>query len=515
MNSVMPISEILIDFSFFVLMGLIFVAIQKILYKRSLGFKLSAISTISVALGAYAAFVAGVYGINHLLWLFPLFLPVFLLTAKWRLSFVLNPLSKMISSFHSLSKGDVDINLEDKALYNSDEFTDGAKALHSLVDSFRGMVDFATVIGQGNLDASYQLLSEKDALGNALVKMQKSLRETKTQQDMLRVEEEQRNWVTVGLAKFSEILRRDNNDMEALSYNVISNMVKYLNANQGGIFVLNEAENKEDRVLELKACYAFDRKKYAEKQIRPGEGLVGTCFLEGEPIYLTDVPNEYINITSGLGDANPRAILICPLKLNDQIFGVVELASFRVFEPYQIDFVQKVSESIAATISTVNVNIRTNRLLAQTKLQAEEMSNQEEELRQNMEEMQATQEEMRRREEDAINREYAVTHLNKDMMELLECFEFSSDGVMESVSPSILEMTGLPRNRFVGRTYMQTYPGGEEEGRAIWEKMKSGERETSRAHLGVHPVKIVSIPVINKQQQLLNVIVFVLPDDKA
>ena len=515
MNSEAYIHEILITFPMFLLMGIIFIAIQRILYKRSIGFKLAAVSTISVVVGAYASFIAGVYGVKHILWLFPLFLPVFLITSKWRLSFVLKPLSKMITSFHALSKGDVDINLDDKALHSSDEFADGAKALTSLVDSFRGMVDFATVIGQGNLDANYQLLSEKDALGTALVNMQKSLKETKTQQDVLRAEEEQRNWVTVGLAKFSEILRRDNNNMEAMSYNVISNMVKYLGANQGGIFILNDTENEADRVLEMEACYAYDRKKFFKKQIRPGEGLVGTCFLEGEPIYMTDVPHEYINITSGLGDANPGALLICPLKVNDEIFGVVELASFKPFETYQFDFVKKVSESIAATISTVNVNIRTNRLLAQTKLQAEEMANQEEELRQNMEEMQATQEEMRRREEDALNREYATTQLNKDMMELLECFEFSVEGVMESVSPSILEMTGLSENHFVGRTYAQTYPGGEEEGRAIWEKMKSGERVTSHAQLGAHPVKVVSIPVINKQQQLLKAIVFVLPEEKV
>jgi len=311
-------------------------------------------------------------------------------------------------------------------------------------------------------------------LGTALVKMQKSLKETKTQQDMLRAEEEQRNWVTVGLAKFSEILRRDNNNMEALSYNVISNMIKYLGANQGGIFILNDVENEADRVLEMKACYAFDRKKFVNKQIRPGEGLVGTCYLEGEPIYITDVPKEYINITSGLGDDNPNALLICPLKVNDEIFGVVELASFKPIEPYQTDFVQKVGESIASTISTVNVNIRTNRLLEQTKLQAEEMVNQEEELRQNMEEMQATQEESRRREaelQDTLARiqevqasgeakEHAMQKFYDGIFAANNVVEFSPEGIVTNVNQNLCNLFGLDRSVFVG-THMSVFNGEE------------------------------------------------------
>jgi len=112
-------------------------------------------------------------------------------------------------------------------------------------------------------------LSEKDVLGNSLLEMRQSLQNAEKTQAMHAEIEKHRNWATSGLAKFAEILRKDNNNLETLSYNIISNLVKYLDASQGGIFIVNDADSAEEAFLEMKACYAFDRKKFVEKQIRP------------------------------------------------------------------------------------------------------------------------------------------------------------------------------------------------------------------------------------------------------
>src|SRR5260221_638206 len=148
--------------------------------------------------------------------------------------------------------------------------------------------------------------------------------------------------------------------------------------------------------MSMVSCYAWDKKKFITQKIHLGEGLAGQAWQEVDTIYLTDIPQNYIRITSGLGDANPNAILIVPLKVNDQIFGAVEIATFGAFKDFEMEFVKRIAESIASTISSVKINARTQRLLSESQQMTEEMRAQEEEMRQNMEELQATQEEMQR-----------------------------------------------------------------------------------------------------------------------
>ncbi len=279
------------------------------------------------------------------------------------------------------------------------EIGDMSAALNDLIDSFRKFTTFAKEIGQGNYDVEFQPLSEEDDLGNALLEMRDNLKKASEEEAKRKKEDEQRHWASQGIAKFSEILRENNDNIDELSYQIIRNVVKYTDASQGGLFIINN-EDEENPFIELKAAYALNKRKYQEKRIEFGEGLVGRAVQEGETIYMNELPEDYINITSGLGESTPRNLLIVPLKVNEEVYGVIELASFREFEKYQIDFIERIGENIASTLSSVKINMRTNELLERTQQQAEEMKAQEEEMRQNMEELQATQEESSRREKE-------------------------------------------------------------------------------------------------------------------
>jgi transcriptional regulator with GAF, ATPase, and Fis domain len=288
---------------------------------------------------------------------------------------------------------------KDKIKEGHDEIGEMSKAMNQLVYGLKNLSSFALEIGRGNYNSQFKPLSEDDVLGNSLLRMRDDLKAATIEDAKRKLEDEHRNWASSGIAKFSDILRTNNDKLDILSYNIISNLVNYLGANQGGIFIVND-NDRTHIYIEMLACYAYNHKKYLQKNLEIGEGLIGRCLKEQETIYLTDIPDNYIKITSGLGTANPKGLLLVPLAMNDDVFGVIELASFLEIQPYQIEFVEKIADSIASTLSTVKINIQTTKLLEQSRIQAEELASQEEEMRQNMEELRATQEQSSRKEEE-------------------------------------------------------------------------------------------------------------------
>lgn len=309
---------------------------------------------------------------------------------------VVRPLISLEKMVSRLSKGELPEHSEIEA---NDEIGKMAASLNNLTDGLIKTSEFATEIGRSNFESKYEPLSNKDVLGNSLLEMRKSLQAANEEENKRKIEDQERNWTTEGLALFGEILRRHTENIGLLSKDIVQNLVKYLKANQGGIFILNDSD-PENIFLELIAAYAYNREKFIQKRIQLGEGLLGGAAVERYTIHMTDIPEEYIEIESGLGSSNPKSLLIVPLKLENAVLGVIEIASFNTFKKFEIELVERIGESIASTLSTAKINTRTAELLEQSRIQAQEMQEQEEEMRQNMEEMIAAQEESLRREEE-------------------------------------------------------------------------------------------------------------------
>lgn len=329
-------------------------------------------------------------------------------------------------------------------LGNTKELKGISALFNSFVDSLREKIRFASNLGAGIAENVLVPLSDEDKLSNAMLNMEKSLNMAKEEDRKYKAEEQKRAWANEGIAKFSEILRAQTDNLSTLSDQIILHLVKYLEANQGSIFLYNDT-NDHDHHLELLSSFAYDRKKFIHKRIELGEGLVGTCALEKQTIYITDVPDNYIEISSGLGDAPPRNIIIVPMKTESNILGIMEIASFNLFKKYEIDFVEKIAQNIASTFASVKININTNRLLEQSKRQAEEMAQQEEEMRQNFEELQATQEESARKEAEIAS---LITAVDNSSLVI----QTDLDGRITEVNNKFSQAVKIRKDELMGRS---------------------------------------------------------------
>jgi PAS domain S-box-containing protein len=302
-------------------------------------------------------------------------------------------------------------------------------------------VTFSKNLTHGELTHFDQIPGYSNELVDSLNELRETLIQNKNAEELRARDDHMRNWASEGLAAFGEMLRIQEDKMEDLAYKIISNLVKYLKANQGGFFLIENLPD-DKKFIQMIACYAYDRKKFANKRVEWGEGLIGTCAMEKKTIYLTDIPDQYLSISSGLGRANPNILVIVPLLVNNEVQGIIEIASFLKFENYQIEFIEKVADSIAMTLSNIKGNLRTTTLLRETQAQTEELALQEERMRQNMEELKITQEYAARQAESFISFTNSVNHT-------MIRAEYDRDGMLLYANTKFLKKLGYSGNREV------------------------------------------------------------------
>ncbi|UQN09118.1 HAMP domain-containing protein [Deinococcus sp. QL22] len=260
------------------------------------------------------------------------------------------------------------------------DLTDNVNQLAAnLTTQVRAIADVATAVTAGdltrsiNLDARGELDALKDNI-NAMIHNLRDTTEKNTEQD----------WLKTNLARFTRMLQGQR-DLLPVSRLILSELAPLVRAHHGVFYTMDEEESAP--TLQLQASYAYRQRKGLANRFQLGEGLVGQCALEQEPIVLTQVPHDYVQINSGLGAATPNNIVVLPVVFEKETKAVIELASFETFSPTHLAFLEQLTESIGIVLNTIQATMRTETLLSQSQDMAQELQSQQEELRQTNEEL--------------------------------------------------------------------------------------------------------------------------------
>jgi signal transduction histidine kinase/HAMP domain-containing protein/DNA-binding NarL/FixJ family response regulator len=251
----------------------------------------------------------------------------------------------------------------------------------NLTTQVRAIAEVSTSVTQGNLtrsitvEASGEVADLKDNINQMIA----NLRETTTRN-------EEQDWLKTNLANISSLMQGQR-DLETLSSLIMSELTPAVSAQHGAFFLAQQEEGKEEYELRLVASYGYKKRRSVSNRFRPGQELVGQAALEKKPILITDPPEEYIHIGSGLGESKPRNIIVIPVLFEEQVLGVIELASFTPFGEVIIQFLDQLMETIGVVLSTIIANMRTEELLEQSQSLTQELQSQSEELQTRQQEL--------------------------------------------------------------------------------------------------------------------------------
>ncbi len=378
--------------------------------------------------------------------------------------------TKIISKYlDTLSKGELDVDLASHP-FKSKEFSTMYQAVTRLKEKLNQYAKFTQSLALGKFDeVSLEVENEKDILGKSLIQLRENLVENRKRNLEIQKVQEIENWHNSGIAKFNEIIRKNINDFENLSYEVIKELAEYVDAVVGGFFYLRHNPQGED-YLELTGFYAYSRKIYNKKHVELGEGLIGNVALEKKAIYM-NVPPDYLEVISGMGKAKPEYLVIQPMISADTVYGILELAKIKEFKDYELKFIEEVSNIVASSLAASRITEETRRLLAESQKVAEEMRQKEETLKNSLMQLQEVK---NKSEEQRKHLQSIVSALN----EILYYVEFSPKLKVISINDLFLNKLKYSYAEATSSNYFELLNIPVEEidkHRKYWDRLKRGE----------------------------------------
>lgn len=345
-----------------------------------------------------------------------------------------------------VANGNTDINFESKT-----ELTGIYLALKKMVSTLNMRVKLAQEIAKGNWDVEVNLLSSEDTFGLALQDMLNQLRERdeillKESQEKSKVMEdiEQQNWLKTQVAKISSLVQGAD-DLQHLTEGVIQQLAKIISAGHGVFYVVQTEidDHHKEATLKLLGSYAYSQRKNVNNTIEMGEGLVGQCALEKQAIILTQVPNDYVQISSGLGEHAPLTVIAIPVIFEHRCLGVIELASFHSFTDVQQDLLNQVGINLGVVINNVLARQRIEVLLNESNKQGSLLQEQQEELKSSNENLMEQTQQLKASEEELMQQSEELKVSNEELAQRQKDLQAQKDQIAESEQELIIKANEL------------------------------------------------------------------------
>jgi CheY-like chemotaxis protein/signal transduction histidine kinase/HAMP domain-containing protein len=290
------------------------------------------------------------------------------------------------------------------------DLTDNVNGLAAnLTTQVRAIAEVSTAVTKGDLTRSITVEAQGEVakLKDNINEMILNLKDT-TQKNM------EQDWLKTNLARFTRMLQGQR-DMTTVAQMVLSELAPLVEAQQG-VFYVNESPNGQP-VMKLLGGYAYKKRKNLANEFHAGEGLVGQCTVERERILVTNVPSNYVYVSSGLGEAPPNNIVVLPVLFEGEVKAVIELSTFQTFNDTHLTFLDQLTESIGIVLNTIAANTRTEDLLQQSQSLAAELQSQQDELKKTNEQLEQQAESLRESEELLKSQQEELQQTNEELQE--------------------------------------------------------------------------------------------------
>jgi signal transduction histidine kinase/HAMP domain-containing protein len=261
----------------------------------------------------------------------------------------------------------------------------------NLTTQVRAIAEVSTAVTQGDLTRSISVEAQGEVaeLKDNINQMIANLRDTTKRN-------EEQDWLKTNLARISGLMQGQR-ELRTVTQLIMSELTPTVSAQHGAFFLAESPDGEDAKTrLRLIASYGYQQRKSVSNTFELGEGLVGQAAVEHKSILITDAPPDYIQITSGLGEAAPVNIIVMPILFEEQVLGVIELASLKPHSEIHRTFLEQLMETLGVVLNTIMANMRTEELLQQSQSLTQELQTQSEELQRRQEELQHRQEELKR-----------------------------------------------------------------------------------------------------------------------